>query len=185
MVCAFPYGLNSHLDNRGETLGSFLRALFSFRNDRGLAKKLTKHLLKMPNFSESDIPVMTSSHLPTHLAPLTLYPLGLLWGSFQKMPHLFHLSSLRWTSSCDARVSKTWHVSLHCPSSLLSLCPSEFLRLMCLNQQFSHIYPLLSVSRPLFTILCLVPPTAQSGGTKIPNPGHAGRQAAIKHSFEL
>lgn len=66
-------------------------------------------------------------------------------GSFQKC--LISLALMDFQLWC--KHFQDWHVSLHRPSpSFTSLYLSELLHVMCLNQQFSHIYPWLSVSRP-------------------------------------
>lgn len=120
--------------------------------------------------------LLTSPHLTTHLwlPP----PFCLPWVRFKSASSLL----LWWTSSCDARLSKTG-MSLRIaplPPSFTSLYLSKLHHVMCSNQQFSHIHPSLSVSRPSlysrFFVLFL-----PRLGRGVPNGKfRSGRQAAIK-----
>lgn len=124
---------------------------------------------------------MISSHLPTHLDPLTLPPFCLPRVHFKTA--LFLL--LWWTSSCDARVSQSgMSLCIHQLSPFTSLYPSRLFLVMCTNQQFSHIYPLLSVSRlPVYSQFFVLFLIGLRWERQMANSGQAGRQVAIKHSF--
>lgn len=113
-------------------------------------------------------------------SPPLLSPLG----SFQKCLNSFALMDFQlW-----CKTFQDWHVSLHRPSLSLftSFYPPKPLHVMCSNQQFSHIHPSLSVSRPSVYSRFFVLFHPQLSRGEAPNGKfRSGRQAAIKHSFQL
>lgn len=117
---------------------------------------------------------MISSHLPTHLDLLTLPPFCLPRVHFKTA--LFLL--LWWTSSCDARVSQSgMSLCIHQLSPFTSLYPSKLFLVMCTNQQFSHIYPLLSVSRlPVYSQFFVLFLIGLRRERQMANSGQAGRR---------
>lgn len=104
----------------------------------------------------------------------------------KKMPHLFCSDGLPAVMQEFPRLVCLLEspLSLSLFPFVMSLYPSKLLLVKCLNQQFSHIYPLLSVCHPSvysqFFVFCL--PVAWSGRQN--GKFRSGRQATINFEWK-